>query len=89
MKVIEKFEDDMIYAKTKALNASGTIDNIVKTLKSPTKEEHDMLKDYFTKKDLHNMMFLDTTKGLFETSKMSEKLIDDFSPTVIEKNERA
>ena len=37
MKVIEKFEDDMIYAKTKALNASGTIDNIVKTLKSPTK----------------------------------------------------
>ena len=84
--MIEAYSEDMINTKTNALKTSGSIDSIVKALKSPTKEEHNMLKDHFTKKDMNNMMFLDTTKGLFETTKIADKLMDNFSPHIVERS---
>ena len=32
------------------------------------------------------MMFLDTTKGLFNTTHRSEELISDFTPTLVDKS---
>ena len=44
-----------------------------------------MLKEFFTAKDLHKMMFLDTTKGLFETQKMADSIMENFAPTIVDK----
>ena len=43
-----------------------------------------MLSDFFTKKDMHNMMFLDTTKGVFDIDDVADRLLEDFAPTVLD-----
>ena len=38
---------------------------------------------------MYNMMFLDPGKGIFDTSAMVDKLIEEFTPSVIDKEDFA
>ena len=79
----------MIHTKTKALKKSRTLDRIVQILQEPTEEDQEVLEDFYTEEDMYNMMFLDPGKGIFDTSAMVDRLIEEFTPSVIDKEDFA
>jgi len=48
-----------------------------------------MLAEFYTIEDLDKMMFLDPAKGMFNTSAMVDMLIDEFTPSLIDKEDFA